>query len=86
MIARPLHLLTMKNQRLKWGPEEEKAFRGLQDRLASAPMLDYPVSLSAVAKPADSTCPEPADGVLNLLRSVWVHEQLLDDSLAALRS
>lgn len=41
-IAKPLHILMAKNQRFKWGPDEEEVFKGLCDRLATAPTLDYP--------------------------------------------
>ncbi|CAN0343470.1 unnamed protein product [Lampetra fluviatilis] len=42
--------------------------------------------MSVMADSADPTFPGPADGVLNLSRSVWVREQLLDESLTSLRS
>ncbi|CAN0419039.1 unnamed protein product [Lampetra fluviatilis] len=35
---------------------------------------------------AERAEPGPADGVLNLPRSVWIREQLLDDSLVSLRT
>ncbi|XP_078461913.1 uncharacterized protein LOC144726833 [Lampetra planeri] len=41
-IAKPLHALTAKGVKFKWGPEEEAAFRSLRDALVGAPPLCYP--------------------------------------------
>ncbi|XP_078711324.1 uncharacterized protein LOC144931393 [Lampetra fluviatilis] len=79
-----------KGRRFSWGPTEEAALQGLRDRLASAPTCTRvpqpprPV-VSAVEVLEAPVCQGPADGVLNLPRSVWVHEQLLDESLGALQ-
>ncbi|GKA80963.1 putative reverse transcriptase domain-containing protein [Tanacetum coccineum] len=39
MIAKPLTLLTQKNQKFKWGDEQENAFQTLKDMLCDAPIL-----------------------------------------------
>ena len=41
-MAAPLHALTRKNARFNWGPEQEKAFSRLKERLISAPILGMP--------------------------------------------
>ena len=37
-----LHELTRKNVRFKWGPEQEKAFQLLKEKLTMAPILGMP--------------------------------------------
>ncbi|GJU47379.1 putative nucleotidyltransferase, ribonuclease H [Tanacetum coccineum] len=41
-IAKPLTLLTQKNQKFKWGDEQENAFQTLKDMLCDAPILALP--------------------------------------------
>ena len=41
-IAKPLHLLTEKNQPFQWGMDQQKAFEKLKEALVSAPILGYP--------------------------------------------
>ncbi|GJT37378.1 putative reverse transcriptase domain-containing protein [Tanacetum coccineum] len=41
-IATPLTLLTQKNQKFKWGDEQENAFQTLKDILCDAPILALP--------------------------------------------
>ncbi|GKD89108.1 putative reverse transcriptase domain-containing protein [Tanacetum coccineum] len=38
-IAKPLTLLTQKNQKYEWGEKQEEAFRTLKDNLCNAPIL-----------------------------------------------
>ncbi|GKD86028.1 putative reverse transcriptase domain-containing protein [Tanacetum coccineum] len=41
-IAKPLTLLTQKNQKFEWGDEQENAFQTLKDMLCDAPILALP--------------------------------------------
>ncbi|GJT06390.1 putative reverse transcriptase domain-containing protein [Tanacetum coccineum] len=41
-IAKPLTLLTQKNQKFEWGDEQENAFQTLKDMLYDAPILALP--------------------------------------------
>ncbi|GJX38607.1 reverse transcriptase domain-containing protein [Tanacetum coccineum] len=41
-IAKPLTLLTQKNQEYEWGEKQEEAFRTLKDNLCNAPILSLP--------------------------------------------
>ncbi|GJU95789.1 putative reverse transcriptase domain-containing protein [Tanacetum coccineum] len=41
-IAKPLTLLTKKNQKFEWGDEQENAFQTLKDMLCDAPILALP--------------------------------------------
>ncbi|GJV35896.1 putative reverse transcriptase domain-containing protein [Tanacetum coccineum] len=41
-IAKPLTLLTQKNQKYVWGVEQEEAFQALKDNLYDAPILTLP--------------------------------------------
>ncbi|GJR13222.1 reverse transcriptase domain-containing protein [Tanacetum coccineum] len=41
-IAKPLTLLTQKNQKFEWGDEQENAFQTLKDMLCDAPILELP--------------------------------------------
>ena len=41
-MAAPLHALTRKNARFSWGPEQQKAFNRLKERLTTAPILGMP--------------------------------------------
>ena len=41
-MAAPLHDLTRKNARFRWGPEQDGAFRQLKRRLMTAPILGMP--------------------------------------------
>jgi len=41
-LASPLHALTRKHARFRWGPEQEEAFNKLKERLTSAPILGMP--------------------------------------------
>ncbi|GJT68745.1 putative reverse transcriptase domain-containing protein [Tanacetum coccineum] len=41
-IAKPLTLLTQKNQKYEWAKEQEEAFKTLKDNLCNAPMLSLP--------------------------------------------
>ena len=41
-IAHPLSSLLKKNANFVWGPEQQKAFDTLKDRLTSAPVLIFP--------------------------------------------
>ncbi|GKB11790.1 putative reverse transcriptase domain-containing protein, partial [Tanacetum coccineum] len=41
-IAKPLTLLTQKNQKFKWGDEQENTFQTLKDMLCDAPILALP--------------------------------------------
>ena len=41
-MAAPLHDLTRKNARFRWGPEQDRAFQQLKRRLISAPILGMP--------------------------------------------
>ncbi|GJS08752.1 putative reverse transcriptase domain-containing protein [Tanacetum coccineum] len=41
-IAKPLTLLTQKNQKFKWGDEQENAFQTLKDILCDAPIPALP--------------------------------------------
>ncbi|GJV55125.1 putative reverse transcriptase domain-containing protein [Tanacetum coccineum] len=40
-IAKPLTLLTQKNQKYEWGEKQEEAFQTLKDKLCNAPILSY---------------------------------------------
>ncbi|GJU93697.1 putative reverse transcriptase domain-containing protein [Tanacetum coccineum] len=42
LIAKPLASLTQKNQKYKWGREQEEAFQTLKDNLCNAPILSLP--------------------------------------------
>lgn len=41
LIARPLHLMTKKDQIFSWGEPERKAFEALKQKLLSAPVLQH---------------------------------------------
>jgi len=41
-LTAPLHALTRKNARFRWGLEQEEAFHKLKERLTSAPILGMP--------------------------------------------
>ncbi|GJU68210.1 putative reverse transcriptase domain-containing protein [Tanacetum coccineum] len=41
-IAKPLTLLTLKNQKYEWGEKEEEAFQSLKNNLCDAPILSLP--------------------------------------------
>ncbi|GJW81526.1 putative reverse transcriptase domain-containing protein [Tanacetum coccineum] len=41
-IAKPLTLLTQKNQKYEWGEKQEEAFQTLKDNLFNAPILSLP--------------------------------------------
>ncbi|GKD72356.1 hypothetical protein Tco_1330638, partial [Tanacetum coccineum] len=41
-IAKPLTLLTQKNQKYEWGEKQEEAFQTLKDNLCNAPILALP--------------------------------------------
>nr|GFC66865.1 retrotransposon protein, putative, Ty3-gypsy subclass [Tanacetum cinerariifolium] len=45
LIAKPLTKLTQKNKTYEWGEGEEEAFQLLKDKLCSAPILSYTVTL-----------------------------------------
>jgi hypothetical protein len=40
-VAKPLTMLTRKNQVFAWGPKQQEAFQNMKDRLCSAPVLAY---------------------------------------------
>ncbi|GJT10904.1 putative reverse transcriptase domain-containing protein [Tanacetum coccineum] len=42
LIAKPLTLLTQKNQKYEWAQEQEEAFQTLKDNLGNAPILSLP--------------------------------------------
>jgi len=41
-IAKPLTLLTRKDQKFTWGPSQQEAFEELKNRLCTTPVLAYP--------------------------------------------
>ncbi|KRX34816.1 Retrovirus-related Pol polyprotein from transposon, partial [Trichinella sp. T6] len=41
-VANPLHALTKKGEKWRWGPKEEEAFARLKDALVSPPILCHP--------------------------------------------
>ncbi|KRX51502.1 Retrovirus-related Pol polyprotein from transposon, partial [Trichinella sp. T9] len=41
-VANPLHALTRKGEKWRWGPKEEEAFARLKDALVSPPILCHP--------------------------------------------
>ncbi|GKG12321.1 putative reverse transcriptase domain-containing protein, partial [Tanacetum coccineum] len=41
-IVKPLTSLTQKNQKYKWGVEQEEVFHTLKDKLCNAPILSLP--------------------------------------------
>jgi hypothetical protein len=41
-IAKPLTVLTKKDQPFNWGQDQQKAFKGLKDKLCTTPILAYP--------------------------------------------
>ena len=41
-LAAPLHDLTKKNVRFRWGPDQDKAFKQLKEKLTTAPILGMP--------------------------------------------
>jgi len=41
-LASPLHKLLKKDARYEWTSEQERAFRGLKNKLISPPILRYP--------------------------------------------
>jgi len=41
-MAAPLHALTRKNARFRWGIEQDRAFHQLKRRLISVPILGMP--------------------------------------------
>jgi hypothetical protein len=40
--AKPLTILTRKNQNFIWGPSQQEAFENLKNRLSTTPLLAYP--------------------------------------------
>ena len=40
--AKPLTILTRKNREFSWGPEQQKAFQSMKDKLCGTPVLAYP--------------------------------------------
>jgi len=38
----PLTILTRKNREFTWGPEQQKAFQSMKDKLCATPVLTYP--------------------------------------------
>jgi hypothetical protein len=40
-IAKPLTLLSRKDQKFAWGPSQEEAFQRMKDRLCTTPVLTY---------------------------------------------
>ena len=41
-VAKPLTVLTRKNQEFIWGPSQQEAFEKMKDKLCSTPVLAYP--------------------------------------------
>jgi hypothetical protein len=41
-VAKPLTLLTRKDQKFAWGPSQQDAFQKMKDRLCTTPVLAYP--------------------------------------------
>ena len=40
--AKPVTILTRKNREFTWGPEQQKAFQSMKDKLCATPVLAYP--------------------------------------------
>jgi len=40
--AKRLTILTRKNQEFTWGPDQQKAFQSMKDKLCATPVLAYP--------------------------------------------
>ena len=68
-LSEPLNRLLRKSVKFEWGPEQEKAFQVLKERLVSAPILRFP----DLSKPFRITCDACETGL------GWVLGQLGDD-------
>ncbi|GKA07264.1 putative reverse transcriptase domain-containing protein [Tanacetum coccineum] len=70
-IAKPLTLLTQKNQKFEWGDEQENAFQTLKDMLCDAPILALPKGTDDFVG-LDKQLERKEDGGLYLAERIWV--------------
>ena len=54
-IAKPLTLLTRKDQPSTWGPSQQEAFRKLKEKLCTTPVLTFPVFSSPFILTTDAS-------------------------------
>ncbi|GJT84708.1 putative reverse transcriptase domain-containing protein [Tanacetum coccineum] len=72
-IAKPLTLLTQKNQKFEWGDEQENAFQTLKDMLCDAPILALPEGTNDFVVYCDALYRGKANVVADVLsRKEWM--------------
>ncbi|GJR00569.1 putative reverse transcriptase domain-containing protein [Tanacetum coccineum] len=72
-IAKPLTLLTQKNQKFEWGDEQENAFQTLNDMLCDAPILALPEGTNDFVVYCDALNQGKANVVADVLsRKEWM--------------
>ncbi|GJY05523.1 putative reverse transcriptase domain-containing protein [Tanacetum coccineum] len=72
-IAKPLTLLTQKNQKFEWGDEQENAFQTLKDMLCDAPILVLPKGTDDFVVYCDALYRGKANVVADVLsRKEWM--------------
>ncbi|GKD34203.1 putative reverse transcriptase domain-containing protein, partial [Tanacetum coccineum] len=86
-IAKPLTLLTQKNQKFKWGDEQENAFQTLKDILCDAPILALPKGTDDFVVYCDASNQGKANIVADALsKKEWIKQRRARDMSTTIHS